>query len=119
MGDLSRNFNRSEFECGDCCGKADIRADLIRRLQNARDEYSKPISINSGYRCPSHNRAIGGDSYSAHMFGFAVDINVQDSHHRWELIPILLKHFKRMGIYSSWIHVDCDPGKPLEVVWYG
>lgn len=34
----------------------------------------RPIHVNSGYRCPALNLAIGGATKSKHMDGFAADI---------------------------------------------
>ena len=34
---------------------------------------NRPIRINSGYRCPALNRAVGGAASSAHMLGYAAD----------------------------------------------
>ena len=38
----------------------------IRRLDEIREGYGKPIIINSGYRCPELNRKVGGVSSSFH-----------------------------------------------------
>lgn len=45
-------------------------------LQPLRDKIGKPIVINSGYRSPSVNKAVGGSDTSAHRFGHAVDLIV-------------------------------------------
>lgn len=34
----------------------------------------KPLHVNSGYRCPTLNRVVGGAPDSAHMQGWAADI---------------------------------------------
>ena len=39
-----------------------------------KGEYEDPIIINSGYRSPEVNRAVGGSSKSNHLTGCAVDI---------------------------------------------
>lgn len=73
---LSKHFNSKEFECK--CGKCDeqlISDILLEKLEKVREEYGKPIKINSGYRCPDHNKAIGGKPGSSHMTGLAVDIS--------------------------------------------
>ena len=33
-----------------------------------------PLRILSGYRCPTHNEAVKGSTYSAHMIRAALDI---------------------------------------------
>lgn len=45
-------------------------------LQPLREKIAKPIVINSGYRSPAVNAAVGGSATSAHRFGHAVDLVV-------------------------------------------
>lgn len=72
MGDLSKNFNRSEFACKgtNCCGhSAAVHPDLVDALQTLRDRIGKPLSITSGFRCNRHNKAVGGAEQSFHTLG--------------------------------------------------
>lgn len=73
---LSNNFNSGEFECP-CkkCTDQFIDEKLIDKLQEVRDMYGKSVVINSGYRCPEHNTAVGGKVGSSHMSGLAADIS--------------------------------------------
>ena len=73
---LSKNFTSREFRCK--CGKAHdykIETALIEKLQALTDvlEADKVI-INSGYRCPAHDRNVGGNGYGQHTKGTAADI---------------------------------------------
>ena len=43
-------------------------------LDPLRERYGKPITVNSGYRCPELNKAVGGSKTSQHMKGLAADI---------------------------------------------
>ena len=43
-------------------------------LDPLREAYGKPIYVNSGYRCPALNRAVGGVAHSQHLTGEAADI---------------------------------------------
>ena len=43
-------------------------------LEELRRRWDKPIIINSGYRSPQVNRAVGGAANSNHLTGCAVDI---------------------------------------------
>ena len=49
---------------------------LRRRWNNIYGEGDDPIIINSGYRSPEVNKAIGGVVGSNHLTGCAVDIHV-------------------------------------------
>ncbi len=44
------------------------------KLQSLRNHLGKPLIVRSGYRSPSHNRAVGGAPASKHMLGTAFDI---------------------------------------------
>lgn len=43
-------------------------------LDPLREEYGNPIIVNSGYRCPELNKAVGGAKTSQHVKGLAADI---------------------------------------------
>ena len=50
--------------------------ELRRRWNNIYGEGDDPIIINSGYRSPAVNKAVGGVTGSNHLTGCAVDIHV-------------------------------------------
>jgi zinc D-Ala-D-Ala carboxypeptidase len=56
---------------------AQVRANLVRLgadlLEPALAQVG-PLRVNSGYRCPGLNAAIGGSETSAHMEGLAADV---------------------------------------------
>ena len=47
------------------------------KLQEIRDKIGVPITINSAYRCPEVNKAVGGSATSWHQQGLAADINAK------------------------------------------
>ena len=66
-------------------------------LEMLRDEYNRrygegnnPIIINSGYRSPQVNKAVGGVATSNHLTGCAVDIRVADMKQLLRYAVILL-----------------------------
>lgn len=78
---LTKNFSREEFDSKDGAEMPDEILYNIQKLANQlqfiRDYIGKPIKINSGYRSPSHNEAIGGSKNSQHKLGKAADIVVK------------------------------------------
>lgn len=77
---LSPNFVSSEFRCK--CGKAHstlISTELVNGLQKLISVLgaSKAI-ITSGYRCPAHDRAVGGNGAGQHTRGLAADVIFYD-----------------------------------------
>ena len=113
----SKYFKPSEFQCK-CCGKLLISEELMDRLFVAREKAGIPFVINSGYRCPKHNAAVGGKPDSAHKEGLAVDIKATDSKTRFKVLKGLYEAgFERIGIDDKFIHADVDKSKPVEVVF--
>lgn len=50
---------------------------VLGYLEEVRAIFNAPISINSWYRDPATNRAVGGASQSRHMVGDAADFVVR------------------------------------------
>lgn len=48
--------------------------ELIEVLDSIRRGWGSPIKVNSGYRCPALNDAVGGSSSSVHQLGWAADL---------------------------------------------
>jgi uncharacterized protein YcbK (DUF882 family) len=109
MGDLSQHFSRHEFACR-CCGKAVVSPELIAPLEALRDRIGTLIHILSGYRCPEHNRTVGGVASSQHLLGRAADITtdlpLQFLHK--EALQIASFAHGGMGIYpeNNFLHLD-------------
>lgn len=102
---LSEHFRLREFQCRHCHAVI-IEPELVRRLQTLRTRLGKPVTITSGYRCPTHNRAVRGSNNSYHLTGMAVDIRKVDG-----MAPLVYEIFADGGIgdYRSYFHVDIGP----------
>lgn len=50
----------------------------VEGVQAVRDDVGGPVSVNSGYRSPAYNEAVGGVTYSRHQYGDAADLDVDD-----------------------------------------
>lgn len=77
---LSDNFVTSEFRCK--CGKPHstlISTELVNGLQQLINVLgaSKAI-VTSGYRCPEHDKAVGGNGKGQHTLGRAADVKFYD-----------------------------------------
>ena len=112
MGDLSEHFDRKEFECHHC-GNAVIVPKLIPALEKLRILAGRPIRVTSGYRCPEHNKAIGGAASSQHCLGTAADIAIGGlSIEQMYVLASQVEEFSQGGIAmydDGHLHVDVRP----------
>lgn len=128
---ISEHFSKSEFWChgieqGTCNCNHSINInprliDLVEQLRSNIGGY--PLYINSGYRCPEHNAAVGGVSNSQHMLGNAADIAVpcelSFEQFQWyvEQLP-----FDGIGLYYTGNFIHCDVrygGVGEHIIFYG
>ena len=85
-------------------------------LDPLREAWGGPIHVNSGYRCPALNKAVGGTPYSQHQRGEAADITVGTPARNRRLLALI----KRLNLPvdqcidekgCSWIHVSHRKGR--------
>jgi len=112
-------FNYEEFDSPDIQGSGQLMSnEIISMLDVVRKKYGKAIDINSGFRTHKHNAEVGGKVTSSHLKGLAVDISCTNSNDRFKLEGILREvGFTRIGMGSTFIHVDIDKEKTQKVLW--
>ena len=113
-----KNFKIQEFVCHCGCemhpeARQNIEALVANVLDPLRDEYGKPIYVNSGYRCEKYNAAVGGVPRSQHMLGQAADISVKSEKLKVKselemLASIIVQQgrFDQLIIYPTFLHVS-------------
>jgi len=86
-------------------------------LQPVRDNFGR-VTVNSGYRSPESNAAVGGSKTSDHCKGMAADIEIPGVANadlaQWIMDNLeytqLILEFYTPGIPDSgWVHVSYDP----------
>jgi len=109
MGDLSLHFSRKELSCR-CCGRLQIDSRLLEGLENLRSLAGTPVRVHAGYRCPRHNRVVGGVPHSEHLEGLAADVSLPGlSLQRMYELALEVPHFAAggIGVYDGdFLHVD-------------
>ena len=112
-------FQYEEFDSPDIQGSGQLMSkELLSKLDMIREEFGKPIYINSGYRTEAHNEKVGGKPASSHLKGLAVDIACNASRDRFNLVNLFIKHdINRIGIAKNFIHIDIDGDKDQDVMW--
>lgn len=120
---LSENFNSLEFDChgSGCCSETIINPKLVEYVQKIRDHFGKSITVTSGYRCPIHNKRIGGATGSRHSKGDAADIVVSGVAPREVAKYAESIGIKGIGLYETnadghFTHVDT---RDVKSFWYG
>lgn len=104
---LSKHFRAREFRTGNC-NIVIVSKVLLKILDDLREEIGEPIYINSGYRTPEHNKAVGGTLLSYHQYGMAADIRA-DKHTPKQLYTILdewLEGWGGLDEHETFLHVD-------------
>ncbi len=92
--------------------------DFLEKLDEAREFAGIPFIINSAFRTPEKNEAVGGKPNSSHLKGLAVDIRSTDSRTRFLVLNALIHvGFTRIGVADTFIHVDYDFEKDQQVIW--
>lgn len=116
---ISRNFKYSEFSKSDTAARLhlnnaitdwevrdNIKALVEDVLQPLRDAWGGPIFINSGYRSPEVNKAVGGVETSQHVLGQASDCGCTDPYALAKLAKKMRLDYDQMGIYPSFVHLS-------------
>jgi len=103
--DQITHFKIKEFKCRHC-GKVKLNVELLLKLEELRKQTGALI-INSGYRCPTHNKNVGGITNSEHLKGNAADVNAP-SMKPDKVHSIADKVFSNGGVgkYRTFTHVD-------------
>lgn len=104
-----KNFTPSEVACKHC-GELYLDPESMDALQSLREAWGRPISINSGHRCPTHNRAVGGVDSSQHL-KIAFDCICPKAEQAAFVAAARAAGFTGIGRYPGrgFVHLDLGP----------
>ena len=86
-------------------------------LQPVRDHFGKSVTVNSGYRSPESNAAVGGSKTSDHCKGQACDLEIDGIPNpelaQWimdnlDYTQLILEFYTQGQPNSGWVHVSYD-----------
>lgn len=114
--EMVRCFRENGARCKDCrlaqpakqlpYGiEENLQALVSNVLEPVRELLGKPIVVNSGFRCPIHNVAVGGVANSQHVRGEACDCRCDDNRRLTKIIVELGK-FDQLILYPTFVHVS-------------
>ena len=110
------NFSKKEVACKCGCDElwntqlygSDMPhwyKESMDNLQKLRDVWGKAMIINSGHRCPKHNKNVGGVSGSMHQ-KIAFDVRIpKEEQSRFKKLARECG-FRGIGTYDTFIHID-------------
>lgn len=115
---LTTNFTLSEFIQSETAVELDINnspgveelealANLaVHLLQPLRNLYGQKMVINSGYRSPKLNLAVGGVPGSSHLKGEAADIACTNPARLRDCLMRSGLDFDQCGVYKHFVHLS-------------
>lgn len=120
MGSISRDFSYCEFERSDTARSKGIQNTVttfevrdalqmlvLKVLQPLRDKCGHALHVNSGYRSPELNKAVGGVATSQHVKGEAADIASDNPVKLAKLArntPEIWAEIDQMIVYPTFVH---------------
>lgn len=128
---LSTHFYLPEFVRSDSAARLGLANDppteIVGRLtllcekvlEPVRLHFGRPVRINSGYRSPELNRAIGGAAKSQHVEGRAADIEIHGVQNldlarfirdNLQFDQLILEAYTPGQPSSGWVHVSYRSG---------
>lgn len=122
---ISPHFNVQEFKCK--CGQNHdtlVSEELTEKLEKLRDSLNcSKIIITSGYRCPEHDRNVGGTGSGQHTKGTAADFVCYDKDGNAissKLVCCKAQDLGFTGIANITENYDCTHGDVRSSgKWYG
>ena len=87
--------------------------ELALALEKVREVLGHPIHINSAYRSPKVNSAVGGSKNSAHMQGYAADLTCEGYGTPREVCHAIMDstidYDQVICEYDAWCHFSIAP----------
>ena len=117
---LSPNFTLEELTQSEIATRTgldntpteEVKANLVRLarfLEEVRRVLGRPIMVNSAYRSPKVNEAVGSKPTSQHCIGCAADIKVPGltpDNIVKELLKTNLEYDQLIREFDSWVHIS-------------
>lgn len=124
MTQLSENFSLEEFTVSQTAARRGLRNTpgpaALARLKNTAAGMEKvrdilggvPVHINSGYRAPAVNAAVGGSKTSDHMRGDAADFIAPKFGTPLAICHAIVRaglRFDQLIEEGTWVHISFGP----------
>ena len=127
ISELTRSDKARELHIDNTPFSYEVVANLENLIENIldpiREAWGKPLHVNSGYRCPALNKAVGGKPTSQHLKGEAADITAGSKAENKKLFEMIkesgLVYDQLIDEYGfSWVHISLkkDGGNRKQII---
>lgn len=108
-------FSDNEIKCKCGCGGIKLNDTFDKKLLELRELFGSPMKVNSCCRCDEHNKAVGGNPRSFHVYDkpyrptggtCAIDIARRGKAYNDLLVWLAWKEGWSVGINPTFIHLD-------------
>jgi Peptidase M15 len=128
---LSPHFTLEEFTASGTAAQLGLSnqpsPDMLARLKKTAEQMEqvrallgKPITVNSAYRSPAVNKAVGGVPNSAHAQAYAVDFTCEGFGSPYEVCKKIagskLKFDQLIHEKRVWVHISFAPTMRRELL---
>lgn len=112
-------FKDEEFKLAmPACSLSQMDEVFMKRLDDAREYAGIPFIINSAFRSVEYEKSKGRSGTSQHTKGLAVDIRCINNAQRFRILAsLIMVGFRRIGIGTSFIHVDAGYPNSEPIIW--
>lgn len=112
-------FTNDDFKrASPACSIDQMSPDFLAVLDRCRETAGIPFVVNSAYRTKVYETNRGRSGNSAHTRGLAVDIRCSDSLSRYKIVfAAIACGVARIGIGSTFVHLDMDSSLPHPRIW--
>lgn len=111
---LTKHFSIEELACHSDGGYQFAKG-FLDALERLREDYGKPMKVNSCCRSEAHNKAIKGHIKSLHVYDnpyhptggcCAIDIGIADGAEKLAIAAVAIKAGWTVGVAKSFLHLD-------------
>ena len=88
-------------------------------MERVRSLLNQPLHVDSWFRCPALNEAVGGAKDSAHMYGYAIDFICPEYGTPKDIVAVIVASnltFDKCIYEGSWVHISFDPRARRQVM---
>jgi uncharacterized protein YcbK (DUF882 family) len=119
MNNKYQYFTEKDFQNAiPSCSLSDMNEEFMVLLDKIRKVCDFPFIINSAYRSEDYEKKRGRNGTSSHTKGVAVDLQAVTDRHKFLIVQTALANgITRIGVGTTFVHLDVDKNKTQNVIW--